>query len=88
MAITHPYVSTVADGGDTDLVQPSNWNADHTGTWDAADLTYTPTTLTDWNSDTDPGNGDDALDQLAERVDDNEIAIATKVSILEVQVFS
>jgi hypothetical protein len=42
------------------------------GASDAADLTYTPTTLTDWDADTDPGNADDALDQLAERVDDLE----------------
>lgn len=45
---------------------------------DAADVTYTPAVLTDWNGDADPGNADAALDQLAERVDDNEIAIATK----------
>ena len=35
---------------------------------DAADVTYTPTTATDWDSDADPGNVDDALDQLADRV--------------------
>ena len=31
MAITvkHTKVSTVADGADTDLVRPSDWNADH-----------------------------------------------------------
>ncbi len=39
---------------------------------DAADVTYTPTVATDWNSDTDPGDVDGALDQLAERVDDLE----------------
>lgn len=48
------------------------------GASDAADLTFTPTVLTDWDADTDPGNADGALDQLAERVDDNEIEIATK----------
>jgi hypothetical protein len=42
------------------------------GTVDAADVTYTPLVNTDWDSDTDPGNVDDALDQLAERVDDLE----------------
>lgn len=31
MAITHPFVSAVADGGDASLVQPSNWNASHAG---------------------------------------------------------
>lgn len=39
---------------------------------DASSITYTPTVLTDWDSDSDPGNTDDALDQLAERVDDLE----------------
>ncbi len=39
---------------------------------DAADVTYTPAVAADWNGDADPGNVDDALDQLAERVDDLE----------------
>lgn len=39
---------------------------------DAGDVTYTPTTAADWDSDADPGDVDDALDQLAERVDDLE----------------
>jgi hypothetical protein len=39
---------------------------------DATDITYTPAVDTDWDSDTDPGDVDDALDQLAERVDDLE----------------
>ena len=42
------------------------------GSPDAATVTYTPTTSTDWDGDADPGNLDDALDQLAERVDDLE----------------
>lgn len=29
MAVTHTKVSTIADSGNTDLVQPSDWNADH-----------------------------------------------------------
>ena len=29
MSVTHAFVSGVADGGDTSLVQPSNWNAAH-----------------------------------------------------------
>lgn len=45
---------------------------------DAANITYTPLVNADWDGDVDPGNVDDALDQLAERVDDNEIAIANK----------
>lgn len=39
---------------------------------DAADLPYTPAAATDWNGDADPGNADDALDQLASRVSANE----------------
>ncbi len=42
----------------------------------ASEVTYTPAVLTDWDANADPGNVDAALDQLAERVDDNEIAIA------------
>lgn len=47
---------------------------------DASGVTYTPSVLTDWNSDADPGNVDGALDQLAQRVDDNEIAISSNSS--------
>lgn len=39
---------------------------------DASAITYTPAVVTDWDGDADPGNVDDALDQLAERVDDVE----------------
>lgn len=42
------------------------------GAVDAADVTYTPAVLTDWDGDADPGDVDEALDQLAERVDDLE----------------
>jgi hypothetical protein len=35
---------------------------------DASVTTYTPADATDWNSSADPGNVDDALDQLADRV--------------------
>ena len=42
------------------------------GGGDAADITYTPAVNTDWDGDTDPGDVDNALDQLAERVDDLE----------------
>jgi hypothetical protein len=42
------------------------------GTVDASVITYTPTVLTDWDADADPGDVDNALDQLAERVDDLE----------------
>jgi len=42
------------------------------GAADAADVTYTPTVAADWDGDADPGNVNDALDQLAERVTDLE----------------
>jgi hypothetical protein len=39
---------------------------------DADDITYTPTTLADWDGAADPGDVEQALDQLAERVTDVE----------------
>ncbi len=41
-------------------------------THDASVITYTPTTTADWDGSTDPGDVDNALDQLAERVTDIE----------------
>lgn len=43
-----------------------------TGAVDSDDVTYTPTTLADWDGGTDPGDVEQALDQLAERVADIE----------------
>lgn len=37
-------------------------------TVDASDVTYTPTTASDWDGGVDPGNQNSANDQLAERV--------------------
>ena len=39
---------------------------------DAVVVGYAPAATADWDSSIDPGNVDDALDQLAERVADNE----------------
>lgn len=39
---------------------------------DAGETTYTPATDADWDGSADPGNVDEALDQLAERVADLE----------------
>lgn len=60
------------------------------GIVDAADVTYTPTTVADWDGSADPGDAVDALDQLAARVTDLESAGpgGGGSSILEVQVFS
>jgi hypothetical protein len=38
------------------------------GSVDASAVTYTPATLSNWDSSSDPGNADDALDELATRV--------------------
>jgi hypothetical protein len=51
--------------------------ADLTG--DADLVTYTPTTLADWDGASDPGDVEQALDQLAERVTDVEGAIGGAV---------
>jgi hypothetical protein len=39
MPVTHAKVSAVADGGDTNLVQPSDWNAAHVGAVEVAQAT-------------------------------------------------
>lgn len=53
MAITHTFVSPIADAGDTTLVQPSNWNADHTiadASISIAKLDFTPAVAADITS--------------------------------------
>ena len=47
---------------------------------DAAAITYTPAVLADWGGATDPGNADDAFDQLAERLTDVEAAAGHSAS--------
>lgn len=47
---------------------------------EASSVGYTPAVLTDWDIDADPGNLDDALDQLAERVDDSEVVIIDHIN--------
>lgn len=69
-------VVTIEPAPATDQIRVLVVAADVSAVGDAADLTYTPAEVTDWDSDTDPGNTDDALDQLAERVDDLESAPA------------
>lgn len=46
------------------------------GAVDASDVTYTPAEPMHWEGDADPGDVDNALDQLAERVDELEVAPA------------
>jgi hypothetical protein len=38
VSLTHAYVSAIADSGDTSLIQPSNWNAQHTMSMAAGNL--------------------------------------------------
>jgi len=51
------------------------WRSQHvvedTGS-DADSVTFTPSVLADWDGNADPGDLDDALNQLAERIDDLE----------------
>lgn len=63
-------VSVLNEAGDEDLQINNAFT-------DIADLSYTPSTLTDWSGDVDPGDADDALDQLASRVETLEGAIVT-----------
>lgn len=48
---------------------------------DADDLPFTPSTSGDWSLGADPGDTDDALDQLANRVDDLEGGAGSVTSI-------
>ena len=43
---------------------------------DASEITYTPADVNDWDGDVDPGNVNDALDQLASRATDADDHIA------------
>lgn len=64
MSIKHAKVSSVADGGDTSLVRPGDWNADHVETFVGARAhwvsgampstgTYQPVPMTGEDFDTD-----------------------------------
>ena len=52
----------------------AQWDAGGGGAVDASAVTYTPAVNADWDGGVDPGNADDAFDQLAERVTDIETA--------------
>jgi hypothetical protein len=73
-----PLVNLQSTGADADDVPIADgaggidWGPQSGGSPDAADVTYAPAVATDWDGDADPGNADDALDQLAERIDDIE----------------
>lgn len=71
-ALVAADVGSGSPTGSKYLKDDMSWDTPAGGAVDAADVTYTPAVLTDWDGDADPGNADDALDQLAERVDDLE----------------
>lgn len=52
---------------------------------DAADVVYTPAANADWNSSTDPGDVNDALDQLADRMVAVEAAALPGYIVIEEQ---
>ena len=58
----------------TGALSDTDWDTfnNKLGSADASIITYTPAVAADWDGSADPGNTDDALDQLAERVKDVE----------------
>ena len=50
---------------------------------DASEITYTPAVAADWDGGLDPGDANDALDQVAERVKDLETIALLTISVLE-----
>jgi hypothetical protein len=57
MAVTHKFVSAIADSGDTTIVQPSNWNDTHEGALEKASGTV--------DFGTTEGNGDASVSVAA-----------------------
>ncbi len=51
------------------------------GDYDSSEVDYTPSTLGDWDSSSDPGQNDDALDQLAARTKLNDAKVSADGSI-------
>lgn len=62
MPITHAFVSGKSDGGDTTLVRPSNWNADH----DLSDFDAADVPIVDSGGNFTSGHVEGALAELAE----------------------
>jgi hypothetical protein len=71
-AVTPQASKGTLDDGDAVLIEFDSGGGGGGG--DADDITYTPTTLADWDASADPGDVEQALDQLAERVTDIEVA--------------
>ena len=76
--VTDGHVLTADGAGGAAWVAPPAG-----GAVDAGDVSYTPTTAADWDGSADPGDVDNALDQLAERTADLEgVAGATELDDL------
>jgi hypothetical protein len=50
ISVTHTFASTITDGGDATLVQPSNWNAAHTVTGAMVTITSTDNAVVRFNA--------------------------------------
>jgi hypothetical protein len=70
-ASAHGLLPKLSGSSSDALLGDGTWGA-VSGGGDAADITYTPVDTNAWNGNADPGNVDDALDQLADRVYDME----------------
>lgn len=72
-AATEGQVATADGAGGVDWEDPAG------GAVDAENVTFTPAVLTNWTGNADPGNANDALDQLAARTTVLEGATPTLV---------
>jgi hypothetical protein len=78
------FSSGEADSGDVPTADGAGgitWEAPTAPPSDASAITFTPTTAGDWTGSADPGNADDALDQLADRTKTLETATPTVSSV-------
>lgn len=65
MPISHSFVSTKSDSGDTTLVRPSNWNADHVEeTWEQVMSTFSSGLVHRWKFEDASGNFADSVGSL------------------------
>jgi hypothetical protein len=69
-AVTPQASKGTLDDADAVLVE---FDSGGSAAADASAITYTPAVSADWDGAADPGNTDDALDQLAERTKDLEL---------------
>lgn len=72
MAVTHKFVSAIADSGDTTIVQPSNWNDTHAGALETASGEV--------NFGTTEGAGEASVDVAATWATASSIIVCTPVA--------